>query len=211
MFNEEKFKTDPKNSLRITNNSLYHVSEKVFLIDLGRHAPIKNRTVKANHAPYITKIMRKAIIKRTELQHRYFKTRSSENLKLLKQQRNFCSRLYKREKQKYFNHLDLNKITDNKHFWKTVKPLLSDKGVNTTKISLVDGGKTVTEDKEVAKTLNQYFSTAVNSLDIIENKSLLTETENLEDPVEIAIKKFENRLSVLSIKETNTINELFQF
>ena len=61
----------------------------------------------------------------------------------------------------------------------------------------MDRGKTVTEDKEIAKTLNQYFSTAVNSLGIIENKSLLTETENLEDPVEIAIKKFENHPSVL--------------
>ena len=66
------------------------------------------------------------------------------------------------------------------------------KDVNTTKISLVDGGKTVSEDKKVIKNLNQYFSTAVTSLDIIENKSLLTKTENLEDPVEIARKEFEN-------------------
>ena len=41
----------------------------------------------------------------------------------------------------------------------------------------MDRGKTVTEGKEIAKTLNQYFSTAVNSLGIIENNSLLTETE----------------------------------
>ena len=75
----------------------------------------------------------------------------------------------------------------------------------------MDEGKTVTQDKKVAKTLNQYFSTAVSSLDIIENKSLLTETENLEDPVEIAIKKFESHRSVLSIKETININEPFQF
>ena len=73
------------------------------------------------------------------------------------------------------------------------------------------GGKTVTEDKEVAKTFNQYFSTAVNSLDIIENKSLLTETENLEDPVEIAIKKFGSHPIVLSIKEIITIKEFFKF
>ena len=70
----------------------------------------------------------------------------------------------------------------------------------------MDEGKTVNEDKEVAKTLNQYFSAAVNSLDIIENISLLTETENLEDPVEIVIKKFENHPSVLLIKETININ-----
>ena len=70
----------------------------------------------------------------------------------------------------------------------------------------MDEGKTVNEDKEVAKTLNQYFSAAVNSLDIIENISLLTETENLEDPVEIVIKKFENHPSVLLIKKTININ-----
>ena len=87
----------------------------------------------------------------------------------------------------------------------------SDKGVNTTNISLVDEGKIVTQDKKVAKTLNQYFSTAVSSLEIIENKSHLTGTENLEDPVEIAIKKFESHRSVLSIKETININEPFQF
>ena len=75
----------------------------------------------------------------------------------------------------------------------------------------MDEGKTVTQDKKVAKTLNQYFSTAVSSLEIIENKSHLTGTENLEDPVEIAIKKFESHRSVLSIKETININELFQF
>ena len=69
----------------------------------------------------------------------------------------------------------------------------------------------LTEGKEVAKALNQYFSISVNSLGIIENKSLLTETENLEDLVEIAIEKFENHPSVLSIKETITINELVQF
>ena len=71
--------------------------------------------------------------------------------------------------------------------------------------------KTVIEDKEVPKTFNQYFSTAVNSLDIVENKSLLTETENVQDPVEIAIKKFKNHSTVLSVKETINIKELFHF
>ena len=59
--------------------------------------------------------------------------------------------------------------------------------------------------------MSQYFSTAVNSLDITENKSLLTETEHLVDQVEIVIKKFENYPSVLSIKEIITVNELFRF
>ena len=51
----------------------------------------------------------------------------------------------------------------------------------------------------------------VNSLDVIENKSLVTEAENLEDLVEIAPKNFENHPSVLSIKKTIIINKHFQF
>ena len=110
--------------------------------------------------------MRKALLKKTELQNRYFKIRATENLKLFKRQRNFCSRLYKRERKKYFNNLDLNKTTDNRLFWKTVKPLLPDKGFNSTKMFLVAEGKTLTEDKEVEKTLNQYFSTLLTLLKI---------------------------------------------
>ena len=69
------------------------------------------------------------------------------------------------------------------------------------------------EDKNIAKTLNQYFTTAVNYRDIIENKSLLTETKNLEDPSEIAIKKFEihHHPNLCLIKETFNINDFFQF
>ena len=33
-----------------------------------------------------------------------------------------------REKRNYFYNLNLNKITDNKTFWKTVKSFLSNKG-----------------------------------------------------------------------------------
>ena len=79
LFNEEKFKTDLKNSLRITNISPYHVFEKIFLKVLGRHAPIKNKAISANHAPHVTKTMRKVIMERKELQHRYLKTRPSED------------------------------------------------------------------------------------------------------------------------------------
>ena len=62
--------------------------------------------------------------------------------------------------------VDLYKTTDNRLFWKTVKPLLPDKGFNSTKMFLVAEGKTVTEDKEVEKTFNQYFSTLLTLLKI---------------------------------------------
>ena len=71
----------------------------------------------------MTKAKRKAIMKRTQLQHTYFKNRSSQNFNAYKHQRNFCSTVdyIKEKKKKYFNNLGLNKITGNKVFWKTVK------------------------------------------------------------------------------------------
>ena len=61
-------------------------------------------------------------MKRTELQHTYFKIKSSENLKLFKLQRNFCSRLYTKEKERNILMIliYINKIIDNRLFWKTV-------------------------------------------------------------------------------------------
>ena len=103
------------------------------------------------------------------------------------------------------------KCSDNKVFWKTVKPLLSGKGINTARIFLINDNKMITEDTEVANTLKMYFETAVKPIGITENKHLLTETVNLEDPIEISIKNFENHLSIPSINENINIEQSFQF
>ena len=60
-------------------------------------------------------------MKRSELESKYVKNKTSENLKSYKRQRNIYSKLLKKERQKYYERLDLNNVTDNKKFWKTVK------------------------------------------------------------------------------------------
>ena len=70
-FDNNKFKTDLKNSLIIVRNvSSYMVFEEIFLHDFQRHDPIKQKVIRANHALCVTKAIRKAIMKRTQLQHR---------------------------------------------------------------------------------------------------------------------------------------------
>ena len=66
----------------------------------------------------MTKALRKAVAERSELKSKYVKNKTSENLKSYKKQRNFCSKLYKKETKKYCEKLDLNTVTDNKKFWK---------------------------------------------------------------------------------------------
>ena len=50
----------------------------------------------------------------------------------------------------------------------------------------------------------------VYSLELNENKFLLTDTEDLDDPVDIAIKKFQTQPSILNIKE-NIESSMFSF
>ena len=41
---------------------------------------------------------------------------------------NFCCRLYKKERKRFFNNLNPSFVTDSRVFWKTIKPFLWNKG-----------------------------------------------------------------------------------
>ena len=99
----------------------------------------------------------------------------------------------------------MKKITDNKTFWKTVKPFLSNKGDFHKQITLIEGKEIISDDKDVAEKLSNYFENAVISLDIIENKDIVTSVNGIYDPIDIAIPKYEKHPSILAIKEKITL------
>ena len=115
---------------------------------------------------------------------------------MYRKQRNFCSKLYKKEKKKYYNNLDLNDIVDNKMFWKTMKTFLSDKATQSSQITLVDENNIISEEAEVAETLNNFFDKAVTDLEIKENQYLLSSTSGIDDPVDIAVEQFKCHPSI---------------
>ena len=84
-------------------------------------------------------------MKRSKLESKYAKNKTSENLKFYKKQRNFCSKLYKKERKKY-ERLDLNNVTDSKEFWITVKPFLSDNVITFPKMPLVENGVIISDE-----------------------------------------------------------------
>ena len=47
---------------------------------LTAHTPIKRKLFRANHVPYMTKALRKVIMKRSELENKYVKNKTNENL-----------------------------------------------------------------------------------------------------------------------------------
>ena len=50
-----------------------------------------------------------------------------ESLKKCKKQKSYCSRLYEKERKKFFSNLNLSKIYDNKIFWKIIQTFFSEK------------------------------------------------------------------------------------
>ena len=203
-FDNKVFNKDLKESLSKQSLSSYSDFQTIFLRVLERHAPTKKKVIRANHAPYMTKQLRKAIMKRSELQTRYYKYKTSSDLIAFKKQKNFVSKLYKKERKKFYSNLNLNDITDNRKFWKTVKPLISNDKSQDRTITLIDGEKILTDDEEVAKTFNSFFVNAVKSLDIKENTYLTNSTHMEDNPINNAIDRFAHHPSILMIKKKVT-------
>ena len=63
---------------------------------------MKKKVLRANNKPYMTKALRRAIMKRSALRNKYLKSKTDEDLKTFKKQKNFTSRLAKKERIKYF-------------------------------------------------------------------------------------------------------------
>ena len=83
------FKRELEAKLNQQINEYKHF-EQIFLEVLNTYAPIKRKLLRASHAPYRTKALRKAIMKRPELEKETCKKKTNEDLKSYKKQRNFC-------------------------------------------------------------------------------------------------------------------------
>ena len=103
-------------------------------------------------------------------------------------------------------------ITDNKKLWKTLKPLVSDKGTcRSSKINLVVDDENLSDDKEVAETFNNYFNNAVKSLNLQCYPEHLNDVSDENDPIELAVKKFKNHPSIVNINKNIPKTATFSF
>ena len=80
-FSKENFNHELKTNLGERCVKNYASSENVFLDILNKHAPFKKKLIRANDVPYVTKSLRKAIIKRSNLQNIYLLKKKPESLK----------------------------------------------------------------------------------------------------------------------------------
>ena len=124
--------------MNLNTTDLKRLMRSVFNI-CNKHVPIKRKYIHANEAPFTTKDLHKAIMKRSKLRNMFLKSRNLSDRKNYTSQRNLCKKLLKSTKRTYFNNLDISKVTDNRTFWKTVLPLFSNKFSKSKKLNLTEG------------------------------------------------------------------------
>ena len=95
---------------------------------------------------------------RSRLRNTYLKEKRADSKIAYNKQKNYCVNLLRRIKKNYIANTNISSITDNNKFWKTVKPLFSDKSCHRKKISLAENDTTLSDNQVVADMFNNYFN-----------------------------------------------------
>ena len=200
-FNETKFRSQLTNILDLNIHESRNIEffKNIFLKVLNKHAPIKTKYLRANHSPFVTKELSKAIMLRSKLQSQYLKYKSKQARGHFKIQRNLCITLLTKAKRDYYENLGLGKVNDPKKFWDAVKPIFGNKVTTRNNITLIENEKAFTSEIELAK-IFKYFVDIVPKLGIkpivsIRNNDL--ETGNLST----IIKIYKNHSSIIAIEK----------
>ena len=143
----------------------------------------------------MTKELRKAIMKRSQVRNRYNKNQNYENLYLYKKQRNFCVSLSRKTERNYFKNVKIQDVTDNDKFWKTIRPYFIDNGYNQTKTAAAEKDSIITDEKKNATLMNNYFLNITKNLDL--KPSAVPNTGDIDE----ISKHFDDHISVYKTKE----------
>ena len=144
---------------------------------------------------------------RTRLLNKLRKFNCPENQLACKRQRNYSVKLLKRSRKDFYNNLNVKKVTDNKHFWRNIKPSFTDKILNDEKITLVEDGKVITAEMDLAKIFKDHFENIVESVHI--ERPCKADLDR--DPVVNAIKNFSQHPSILKIKKIRILLPVSRF
>ena len=104
--------------------------------------------------------------------------------------------ILRKSKKQYFNNSDVKNVTDNKTFWKTIKPKFSNKCKTANTIILVENEKKSQDEKAIANTFNNYFTDVTHSLGLKEKNI------GLENTLSKIVKNSRNFESIKKIKES---------
>ena len=109
----------------------------------------QKKHVRGNQSPFMNKTLPKRIMQRSKPRNIFLKNRTEENRNNYAKQRNLCVTLLRTNKIEFHGNFNGKKLCDTKKFCGVVKPVLSNKVVSHEKITLVEQGNIVENDKKL--------------------------------------------------------------
>ena len=205
---------------RLTQGKLYKNCEdpytklsEIFSEVLNYHALLKQKSVRGNHAPFMTRELSKAIMTKSKVKNSYIKWPSRENLVAYKKNKKKCNSLTRKAKRKFFREATKSGVMSNRAFWKTVKPFLTNKGCMTNDcISIEKDGDIVRGEKVLVELFNENYINIVEISSGNKPSSLGNCEDSTQDDVTVdkIISKYSSHPSVQKIKREFSIHKEFE-
>ena len=175
------------------SNNDYNYFQNILREVLNKHSPQKKKYLRANDSSFMTKHLRKMIMNRSRSKNAFLKNKTVENWEKYRILRNKCVKETNRARREYFENINIRSVTDNKQFWKTIKPNFSNKN-KTQKIILVEKGEIISGNIETAEVFNDYFVNIVKDLNIPEISviSSMNSSIIINDPIETIVQNLKN-------------------
>ena len=137
---------------------------------------------------------------RSKLRNGFLKDRHDASQSAYRKQHNLCVTLLPKAKIQYFLNLEPKLISDNKKFWKSAKPVFSDKTTVKEIINLTENGEILSSDTDIADTFNDYSTSVAQNLNIPRENSMLN-MDLCINPVLAILEKYKHHQSIISINK----------
>ena len=172
----------------------------LFMFTLNKHAPMKTKYIRVNNSPFMNYDLSKAIMVRSRLRNKFIKLKTNESREAYKTQKNHYLFLLRQVMKNFYESFSPSLITENKMFWKQVKPFFADKTPSSNKIILLESNMIISNLSTCAEICNIFFCDAVKDLDIDRSKHI-NRMVNAGDPVQKYIEMYKDHSSILRIHE----------
>ena len=195
-FNKESFLNDLNertfNFNKLDANQSYESLTKHFLEVVNKHAPLKQRTVRDNHAPFMDRHFQKQIYIRSHLKNSFLENKQDKiGCYTTKRQRNKCVKLRRKCIKKYFSKITTNGVVTNRKFWTTIRPFLTSKGcLQNNEIMINENDSIISDEKELTELFNNFYinivekTSGIKPSSVVENGELKTNSEIVNEIID---------------------------
>ena len=189
----------------------YNKLTQIFSEILDYHAPVKQKVVRGNQSPFVTKDLSKAKwwIK-SKPKNQYVKWPSRENYLAFIKAKNNRTPINKKVKKDYFREATEYGVTTNKECWKKLEPFLTGY-FSEDQISIEVNDKLVSDEKILTEILKEHYINIVEESSGSKSSSLENSVNPLldETPVGEIIDTYRDHPSFIVNKSSVTQNSKF--